>query len=95
MTVTGRERPTRREGVWVRRAGEENALVDSASSAVHLLNETALAIWELCDGKTDPAEMIAAIVELSGMESDAVSQDVERILAEFADADLVTWAPRT
>ena len=93
MTVRGRERPARREGVWVRRAGDENALVDSTSSTVHLLNDTALAIWELCDGKTDPEEMIAAIVELSGLENDAVSQDVERILSQFGDAGLVTWGP--
>ena len=93
MTVRGRERPARREGVWVRRAGDENALVDSTSSTVHLLNETALAIWELCDGKTEPEEMIAAIVELSGVDRDAVSQDVERILTEFGEAGLLSWAP--
>ena len=94
MTVKGRERPARRDGVWVRRSGDENALFDPTSSAVHLLNETALAIWELCDGQTDPEEMVAAIVELSGLDPTAVEQDVERILTEFGDAGLVTWAPR-
>lgn len=94
MTVKRRERPARRDGVWVRRSGDENALFDPTSSAVHLLNETALAIWELCDGQTDPEEMVAAIVELSGLDPTAVEQDVERILSEFGDAGLVTWAPR-
>ncbi len=94
MTVVGRERPARRDGVWVRRSGDENALFDPTSSAVHLLNETALAIWELCDGQTDPEEMIAAIVEVSGLERDAVTQDVRRILSELGDAGLLTWAPR-
>jgi pyrroloquinoline quinone biosynthesis protein D len=94
MTIAGRERPARREGVWVRRSGEENALLDPTSSSVHLLNETALAIWELCDGQTDPEEMIVAIVELSGLNRAAVAEDVERILSEFGDAGLVIWAPR-
>ncbi len=94
MTIAGRERPSRREGVWVRRSGDENALFDPTSSSVHLLNETALAIWELCDGNTDPEEMIAAIVEVSGLSPDAVTHDVERILAEFGEAGIVTWGPR-
>lgn len=92
MTIDGLgERPVRREGLWVRRSGDENAVFDPASSAVHLMNETALAIWELCDGNTDPDEMITAICELSGMEREAVAEDVRRILSDFEVAGLVSW----
>jgi hypothetical protein len=58
---------------------------------VYLLNETALAIWDLCDGETSPAEMVTAVVELTGMHPDVVTEDVERILKEFEEAGLLSW----
>jgi coenzyme PQQ synthesis protein D (PqqD) len=84
-------RPARRADVWLRQSGEENAVYDPVTKSLHLLNDTALAIWELCDGKTRPDEMIDAICELSGMHLDVVTEDVERILAEFDDAGLLAW----
>lgn len=83
--------PVRRPEVWLRSAGDENALYDPDSASVHLLNETALAIWDLCDGDTKPAEMIDAICELCGAHPDVVSEDVERILMELNAAHLIHW----
>jgi hypothetical protein len=58
---------------------------------VHLLNDTALAIWDLCDGKTAPGEMVAAICDLSGLPPEVVNEDVERTLSQFQEAGLVLW----
>ena len=64
---------------------------DPSSEAVHLLNATAMAIWVLCDGETDPEEMVEAICQLSGLPPDIVIEDVRRILLQFEEADILTW----
>jgi hypothetical protein len=84
-------RPRRQSDVWVRRAEGENALVRPGGGRVHLLNDTALAIWDLCDGENRPDEMIAAICELCRAESDVIAKDVQRILDEFEQEGLITW----
>ena len=53
--------------MWLRQADDENVVYDPETSAVHLLNVTATAIWVLCDGETTPEEMVDAICELSGL----------------------------
>jgi hypothetical protein len=89
-TYAGR-RPLRRPDLWSRQTGGEFALYDADTSSVHLLNETAWAIWGLCDGETTPDEMIESIAELSRLPRDLVSEDVDRVLSQFAEANLVTW----
>ncbi len=84
-------RPRRRSDVWVHRAEGENALIRKGSGSVHLLNETALAIWDLCDGENHPDEMIAAICELCGMHPDIIAEDVGRILDELGQEGLIAW----
>jgi hypothetical protein len=55
------------------------------------MNATAVAIWVLCDGETEPREMIDAVIELTGLPYEVVREDVERILQEFEAAGIVTW----
>jgi len=83
--------PQRRDGVWLRQAGPENAVVDPKNDSVHLLNDTALAIWHLCDGATQPEEMVAAICEISALHPDVVTEDVTRTLNEFDRAGIIEW----
>lgn len=91
--ITGKACPIRRSEIWLRRVTGENALVDRDTGTVHLLNDTALAIWDLCDGKTSPDEMITAICELTHMHPDIVAEDVHRILQDFSAASVMTWTP--
>jgi hypothetical protein len=90
-TAVMNKRPVRRGDVWVRQAKEENAIYDPAMGSVHLLNETALAIWQLCDGETRVEEMVDAIVDLCGMHRQIVIEDVDRILTDFGANGLITW----
>jgi hypothetical protein len=85
------DRPVRRPDVWLRKTDREIAVYDPLGNRIHLLNDTALAIWELCDGDTTPAEMITAICDLCGMHRDIVTEDVERVLVDFDEAGLVLW----
>ena len=86
-----RRRPVRREDVWLRTSGEENAVYDPATGGLHLLNETARAIWELCDGDTTQDEMVMAICHLSGLHPEVVTEDVQRTLAEFDSLGILRW----
>jgi PqqD family protein of HPr-rel-A system len=87
----GGRRPVRREDVWLRASGDENAVFDPASGALHLLNDTARAIWDLCDGETTLDEMVIAICQLSGLHPDVVTEDVRRILEEFEGLGILAW----
>ena len=83
--------PSRRAGLWIRQVEGETSIFDPATHNVHLLNDTALAIWEQCDGQTLPSEMVAAIGELSGLPHEVVAEDVGRVLGQFDEAGLLRW----
>ncbi len=84
-------RPKQSAGVWMRQAGGENVVYDPASDSVHILNATATAIWTLCDGYTEPDEMIAAVCDLSGLPREVVQEDVHRILKDFVKVGIISW----
>lgn len=86
-------RPARVPSVWIRKTRDETLAYHPGTGGAHLLNETALAIWDLCDGETHPQEMVEAICQLCGMHPDVVGEDVARILLEFEEAGLVVWVP--
>jgi hypothetical protein len=75
--------------IVLRRSGGETILYDPAHDSVHLVNDTAAAIWELCDGETEKDEIVVAICQLTGMLPDIVEEDVDRLMQEFVDAGLV------
>jgi hypothetical protein len=81
--------PRRRAGIEVRRDGERAVLVDSTGAEVCEMNETALALWELCDGETRPEEIVVAICEAFAVPHEQASQDVERTLRELREAGLL------
>lgn len=57
----------------------------------HMLNETALALWQLCDGTTTPDEMIDSVCQLFDAGRDAVAADVTAALAAMTEAGLLEW----
>ena len=92
MSVSVRQgRPVRRRDVWLRNTKDEIAVYNPGTGDVYLLNETALAIWDLCDGETSPEEMMSAICDVTSLPSEVVAEDVERILLEFDHAELIEW----
>lgn len=87
--MIGTRGPARRPDVLVRRDPDRTLLVDPRSGATHLLNHTALAVWELCDGLTSPEEMVAAVCDLCGLPPAVVDDDITRVLGELRRADLL------
>ncbi|HEY7399867.1 MAG TPA: PqqD family protein [Actinomycetota bacterium] len=90
MSVSTR-RPIRKQEVWLRQAEDENVVYDPETGSVHILNATAVAIWVLCDGETEPLEMVDAICGLTGLPHEVVSEDVYGILDEFDRAGILGW----
>jgi hypothetical protein len=87
--LTISSRPVRGSGLWVRQSGDETVLVDGEHERVHLLNETALALWELCDGETTVEEMVMAATGLFDADADRLQRDVLDALQAMRDRELI------
>ena len=81
--------PTRYGQAWVRRGSDDTAVYNPNTGTLHLLNASALAIWELCDGKTTGQEMAGAVAELTTLALDAAREDVATALDELARWGLI------
>jgi len=81
-----------RKGRLVEDSGTKSWMVyEPESDSLHELNETARAIWELCDGRTDPAEMARAVSEVTGMELEDSQSVVTDTVENLASRDLVAY----
>ncbi len=87
--VTISSRPVRGANLWVRQSGDETVLVDGANDRVHMLNETALALWELCDGETTVEEMVTAASRLFDADRDQLQRDVLAALTSMEQRDIL------
>lgn len=87
--MTDHRRPLRSPDVQLSGRGSAPVLAEAGRTLG--LNETALAIWDLCDGRTTVDEMVVAVVELTGIDADQVSDDVGRVVEEFRHLGLVTF----
>lgn len=66
------------DGAVVRRGGQDV-----------VLNPTALALWELCDGQTDVEEMVSAVCVLFAIDRERARSDVHHALSELAGAGVI------
>ena len=90
----GGEAPLQRAGLRVERRDDHFVLVDPSSVEVCSINETAEALWELCDGETTLDEMVDAICAVCSVgRDDAVSQ-VDGVLAKLTEMGALEWKPR-
>jgi PqqD family protein of HPr-rel-A system len=84
--------PERKGEAWVQREGDRTAVFNPDTGLLHLLNPSALAIWELCDGETTPEEMAGAISEITGLEEEVTVGDVQSALRSLEEAGLIDVA---
>ena len=84
--------PARRTDVVLVDDGERSMLVAPDNDGTHVLNPTARAIWELCDGVTLPTEMVEAICEVFVVTPERAQSDVERTLEELSRVGLIAWS---
>lgn len=66
-------------------------LLDAKGGAVHVLNATALVIWQLCDGEHTQNEMVSSLREQFDLQGvDTVESDVSQTLKLLADKGLLS-----
>jgi hypothetical protein len=69
-------------GTRIHRSGSSNGV---------LLDDTALALWELCDGETTVSEIITAVYMLFSAPRETVAADVRVTLQHLENAGLLAW----
>jgi hypothetical protein len=92
-------KPQRKEGFRMKELGNETLLYQPNGKAIHVLNPTALRIWELCDGQHTAQEMeqvLRAEYQLPAHETDSqpvpqadIAADIARSLQMFFEAGLL------
>jgi len=80
--------PRQKSSIMIRDLDEETMLYDPDTNHVHILNKTALLIWQFCDGRhsiEDIVKIIARACFLIPGEKDEnrIKQDVRAIINEF------------
>ncbi len=76
--------PRRKPGFIWRKMEGTAVLFNPDSNETYMLNQTAAAIWELCDGKHSVEDIVNAITEgfKSGGDRTKILQDIIEFLAE-------------
>ena len=87
--------PIRRSGVKLSHTGDLCTLDAADGERLWVLNESALALWELCDGETSLDEMVDAICCLCNISAERAITDVDEMLGAFTEAGLLRWSDET
>jgi len=65
-------------------------LCDPDGTELHVLNATAVKVFQLCDGSHTPVQMAEALVEsFSGVEYGQAYEDVKEILSVLEEKNLI------
>ncbi len=88
MSTDLRQLPARRPDVSLQDDGDDTVLV-TPSGTTYVLNPTARAIWELCDGTTTIDELVTAIAEVFAVDRATATHDVTATIDQFRAAGLV------
>jgi Coenzyme PQQ synthesis protein D (PqqD) len=78
--------PCRAERTAFRVVGGEGLLMVIDRRQLHRLNEVGARVFELCDGATPLAGVVAAIVREFEIDSERARADVERFVTELGSA---------
>jgi|DewCreStandDraft_2_1066082.scaffolds.fasta_scaffold00296_2 PqqD family protein of HPr-rel-A system len=89
--ANGRARPRRVADVTASDLDDELVLYNLRTDQVHVLNATAAAIWELCDGSLTADEIAAVLADACSVPLARVQPDVQNMLAEFHQAGLIEF----
>jgi hypothetical protein len=81
--------PRRRGDLVLREIEEELLVFDPRTGDASLLNGTAAAIFELCDGLTPLPAMAEEILAVVSADPGTVRDDVHRIVEELAQMGLI------
>lgn len=81
--------PRHRTDLDVEIHDEEAHLTDPSNGETHVLNPSAFAIWELCDGDTRVETMAEAVAEVTPMDREQSEQQVRETIDLLKEKGLV------
>jgi pyrroloquinoline quinone biosynthesis protein D len=82
-------KPKRKDQLVPEEMDDDLLLADFRQSQLHVLNPTAAAVWEMCDGKHTAEQIAGLIAKHFALPVEEVRQDVARVLGEFREKGLV------
>jgi hypothetical protein len=85
--------PVRREGASAVELDDNLAVYDDVGQLMILLNSSAGAVWNLCDGSTTVAAMIRELAETYPDQASVIGEDVRQTLRKLAELGLVDQGP--
>ncbi len=91
VDVTSDARPRQMPDITASDLDDELVLYNLRTDQVHVLNATAAAIWELCDGSLSVREIAAVLADACQVPLARVEPDVQNMLAEFHQAGLIEF----
>ena len=93
LVATGSEPAPYRRGELVRYAADrETFLYDRSADLIHVLNPTALAVWELCDGAHSPDQIAGNLTaNFAGVPAGEADGAVRAALATLEQKALIQW----
>lgn len=73
-----------KDGVSIRRLGNELMLYDEGPDKVHILNETGTLIWGLLNGKNNLTDIANSLIrQFPDAKPEEISRDISEIIEKF------------
>ena len=90
MTIALDVTPRPAAGVTRSGAAEDGSLtLGRADGELVVLNDTASALWALCDGQTTVAEIVRAATHLFGASESTIEADIRNALEDLRQRNLI------
>jgi hypothetical protein len=84
--------PLRRHGAAAVELDDNVALYDELSQLLILLNTSAAAVWERCDGATTLNAMVRELAAAHPADADVIEEDVRQTVGKLAELGLLVDA---
>jgi hypothetical protein len=81
--------PARTDELEIRNVDDKVLVHDAAHDKVHVLNRTAGAVLQMCDGTLSSTEIAHVLSDATGTDISVVIRDVDAIVLEFGTLQLL------
>jgi len=81
--------PTRRRDLVIEQLDSEAVVSDPINDNVSRLNETALMVWQRCDGQATAGQIAQALTDKYDVDLDSALDQVGQLVALFAESQLL------
>ena len=85
------QRPIKVDGLMERDLVDERILYDVSGKNVHVLNEIANFVWNLCDGEHTIGDMVKAGVDSYDVSAEEARADVEECLKDLERLSIIHY----